>query len=171
MSEQCVVAVYDSFGKARAGVQALEAIGYPRDQVSLVTRSINDEVPEREREELQYGDETEKKAATGAGLGGLVGLLLGTPLLTIPGIGALLIAGPITMGLAGALVGGFLGALGGWGVHTDHVRGYEQQVAEGALLVIAHGDPLQVAKAEELLRATEVSEVQLHAETSADSVD
>jgi hypothetical protein len=169
MSEQCVVAVYDSFAKAKMGVQKLEATGYPTNQISLVTRSLTDQVPERE--ELQYGDETEKSAATGAGLGGLVGLLLGTPLLTIPGIGAMLIAGPIAMGLAGALVGGFLGAMGGWGVHTDHVRGYEQQVAEGKLLVIAHGDPLQVAKAEELLTATEASEVHLHAETSADTVD
>jgi hypothetical protein len=75
------------------------------------------------------------------------------------------------MGLAGAIVGGFLAALQGWSVHRDHVGDYEKQVAEGSLLVIAHGDPLQVAEAESALQKTQADEVHLHAETSADSVE
>lgn len=168
MSHECVVAVYDSFEKAKEGVQALEKSDFPSDQVSFVTRSLNDELPDEDA--LEYGDETERKAAKGASLGGLIGLLLGSPLLTVAGIGSLLIAGPVAMGLAGAIVGGFLGAMGGWGVHTDHIRRYEKQVSDGSLLVIAHGDPLQAAEAMSALQETAAEEVHLHAETSADSV-
>lgn len=169
MAEECVVAIYDSFAKAREAIQLLENEGFPHEQVSLVTHSLDDEIPRDES--IQYGDETERNAAKGAGVGGLLGFLLGTPLLTIGGLGAVLIAGPIAAGLTGAIVGGFLGAMRGWGVHKDHVSRYEEKVSEGDILVIASGDPKQVAEAKTLLQQTDVQEVHLHAESSADAVE
>jgi hypothetical protein len=169
MSAQCVVALYESFDEAKAAIRALEEADYPRGQVSFVTHSVKNEVPKEDA--LQYGDKTERNAAKGAGVGGLLGLLLGSPLLAVSGVGAVLIAGPIATGLAGAIVGGFLGAMSGWGVHVDHVRRYEKEVAAGSLLVVAQGDPQQVAQAERILQQTDAQEVHLHAETSADSVD
>lgn len=80
---------------------------------------------------LQYGDETERIAAKGAGVGGLVGMLLGTALVT---------------------------TVTGWGIHTDHVRRYEKKIAQGRLLVIANGNPRQVAKAETVLQETDADE-------------
>jgi hypothetical protein len=81
----------------------------------------------------------------------------------------MLIGGPVATGLAGAVVGGFLGALGGWGVHEDHVRDYESQVRAGKLLVVAHGNPQQVAVAQDALQHTPSEGLQLHAPTSADA--
>lgn len=167
MSNHCVVAVYESFDQARESVQALEKSDFPSDQVSLVTHSVSDEV--LQEDVLQYGDETEKDAAKGAGVGGLLGLLLGTPLLMIPGVGPVLIAGPLAAGLTGAIVGGFLGAMAGWGVHEDGVQQYEQQVKQGKLLVVANGDPKQTAEAQRVLRETNVEDIHLHAPTSADA--
>lgn len=167
MANHCVVAVYESFDQAREGVQALEKSTFPSEQVSLVTHSVPEEF--LQGKVLQYGDETEKDAAKGAGLGGLLGLLLGTPLLMIPGVGQVLVAGPLATGLTGAIVGGFLGAMGGWGVHTDHAQQYEEQVKQGRLLVIANGDPQQVAEAQRLLRETAAENIQLHVPTSADA--
>jgi hypothetical protein len=169
MSQQCVVAVCQTFDNARSAVQALEEADFPSDQVSFVTHSVENEVPQEK--ELDYGDKTEVNAAKGAGVGGLIGMLLGAPLVTVTGLGAVLIAGPIAMGLAGALVGGFLGAMSGWGVDPDRVKHYEKQVADGAFLIVFNGSPKQVAEAEQLLQDSEADEVDLHAKTSADAVE
>ncbi|MCA9225540.1 MAG: hypothetical protein KDA47_08005, partial [Planctomycetales bacterium] len=103
VSQQCVVGVYKTFDEARYAIDSLEAAKYPPAQVSLVTHNVQEEAPV---EELQYGDKAEANAARGAGLGGLVGALLGAPLLTIPGLGVVVAAGPIGTALAGAIVGG-----------------------------------------------------------------
>jgi hypothetical protein len=101
----------------------------------------------------------------------LLGLLLGSPVLAVSGLGAFIIAGPIGLGLAGAIVGGFLGAMSGWGVHEDHIRRYEAKVAQGDRLVIATGDPKMVALAAQTLQQTEPREMHLHAKDSADTVE
>lgn len=167
MSDSCVVAIYDSFEKARDAVQQLEHYSFPSDQVSFVTHSVGDDL--RHSEALQYGDESETRAAEGAGVGGLIGLLVGAPILAIPGIGPLLVAGPLATGLTGAVVGGFLGSMLGWGAHEDHVSEYEKKVRAGHLLIVCNGEPDEVASAKELLDGTDVVEVHLHTRTSADA--
>src|ERR1700674_4272080 len=56
-------------------------------------------------------------AATGAGsgavIGGALGWLAATGAISVPGLGALLVAGPIVAALAGIGVGGTLGGLAG----------------------------------------------------------
>lgn len=167
MSQQCVVAVYDEFPQAVEAIQALEKSPFPNDQVSLATGSLSPDVMAEEA--LEYGDKTTGTTAKGAGIGGLVGLLLGVPLLLIPGIGPMLLAGPIFTGATGAVVGGFLGALKGWGVHEDHLLEYEQMVRNGKILVVAGGEPDDVAEAKRVLQETDTDRLKLHAATSADS--
>ncbi len=167
MSNHCVVAIFDSLREAGEAVHALERSDFPSDQVSLVSHNVSEEVPQEEL--LQAGDATETDAAKGAGLGGLFGLLVGTPLLTIPAVGPVLIAGPLATGLTGAIVGGFLGAMAGWGVHDDHVKEYEERVKQGKLLVVASGDPQELAEALRILRDLSPEEIRFHAPTSADS--
>lgn len=100
----------------------------------------------------------------------MIGLLLGAPLLTIPGVGPILLAGPIAMGLTGAVVGEFLGSMAGWGVHKDDVAHCEQEVKDGALLIVASGSPDEVATAQPILRETHVRKFDLLVRTSADEV-
>ncbi len=169
MSRQCVVAVYDTFEAAQAAIHSLDESHFPSNQVSLVSNSVKQEVASTTA--MQYGDEANHDAVVGAGMGGLLGLLLGTPLLTIPGFGVMLIAGPLAAGLTGAIVGGFLGSLVGWGVHEDHVAEYEEAVKKGAFLVVADGNPLEVDEAKQVLSHTDARSVTLHAQTSADLVD
>ena len=166
-TEECVVAMYKSLDSARSAVEALSRSQFPNKQVSLVASGVEDE--KELRKALQTGDEAQKDAAVGAGVGGLVGVLVGASLLTIPGVGLLFIAGPIAAGFTGAVVGAFLGALGGWGVHKDHIAQYEEEVRSGKLLVIAHGDPAQVALAERVLTDTDYTKLHLHAADSSDS--
>lgn len=163
---ESVIAVYDKFADAANAVRMLDESGFPHDQVSLVASAADDHLP---TPTVQAGDESENQAATGAAVGGLLGMLAGAPLLAIPGIGPLLLAGPLAAGMTGALVGGFLGSMSGWGVHSDHVAEYQRMVQAGKVLVMAHGDPPEVARAELTLRESHPVELHLHAPDSADS--
>jgi hypothetical protein len=164
MSEECVVAVYDTISQAKDAAHSLKKSGLPSDMVSLATKTLKPE--EAVREAIEFGDETEKDTAIGAGAGVLVGLLSAAAVSSITGVGAFLLAGPI---VAAGIVGGLLGATAGWGVHKDHIARYEEKLKEGKVLVIAHGDPLRVAEAERVLQDTSPSELHLHAESSADA--
>jgi hypothetical protein len=168
-ARESVVAIYESLDQAKAAVQALEQAGFPHDQVSLVTRNVKRQLDRSDV--VEKDDQAEPDARKGAALGGLVGLLLGAPLLTIPGVGLVLLAGPLATALTGAVVGGFLGSMAGWGVPEDAIDEYQDRVREGEVLVIAHGDPLTVARADRLLQATSAREVKLHATPSDSSVD
>lgn len=94
-------------------------------------------------------DSTISGAATGGIIGGIAGLLIGMGAIAVPGIGALLIGGPLAaaFGLTGAaattvsgaatgvLAGGLLGALVGLGVPEDEARVYEEKIRAGGVLV------------------------------------
>jgi len=167
MSEQCVVAVYGNVSQAKSAVAALTSEGLPQSMISLATKTLK---PEPEvREALESGDESAKDAAIGAGAGSLVGVLTGAVVSSVAGAGVFLLAGPVVAaaGIAGLIVG----AMVGWGVHTDHIHEYDEKIKQGKTLLLAHGDPLEVAKAERVLRQTSPEHLHLHAETSADAPD
>lgn len=170
MSQDCTVGVYDSFKDASEAIRALDEAGFPHDQVSFVTFRVEDQLEQPAA--VQSGDEAEKATAVGAASGGLLGLLLGAPMLTVPGVGAAIVAGPIAaMGLTGAVVGGLLGSMTGWGVHEDHLKRYQGYVDDGKLLVVATGNPLEVANAMEAMKSTNTIELNTHADMSADAID
>ncbi|WDI41803.1 hypothetical protein [Bremerella sp. P1] len=169
MSRHCTVAVFDDFSAAQEAVHKLDESTFPSDQVSLVANSVHQDL--QSTNILQYGDESQKDAAFGAGVGGLLGFFMAAPLLTIPGFGLMLIAGPITAGFTGAIVGGLLGSMLGWGVHEDHVAEYEDEVRQGAFLVVANGDPFDVDFAKQVLDQTNARSVAMHVRESADSVE
>jgi hypothetical protein len=169
MSTQCVVAIFDDLEAAKAAVMALEKSGFAERQVSLVTHAVKEDVPLHQEAEMEFGDEGVANAMKGAGLGGLFGALIGSPLLLVTGLGAAVVAGPLAAAATGAVIGGFLGGMSGWGVHTDHLQEYEDKVREGKVLVVVSGDADNVADAERILTGTEAIEVRVHTETEADS--
>ena len=163
MAEECVVAVYSDTLKAKAAIDKLIGSGFPQSNISLVTATLKDE-PAEVRRALELGDNAEKDAAIGAGIGGVIGLIGGGTVVTLAGTGVV-IAGPLGA-LTGVVVGGLIGAIRGWSVHTDHIPKYEQKIKQGKVLVIAHGsDPQPVAAAEKTLHATRPDEIHLYAST------
>ena len=91
--------------------------------------------------------EVGNKAAEGAAIGGAVGSVVGATIaaiaavgttLLLPGLG-LVIAGPLAAGIAGAGAGGvsagLVGALIGWGIPEDRLKEYEQDIADGGILI------------------------------------
>lgn len=167
MSVQCVTALCESLGHAKAAIQSLEAADFPSEQVSLVSRSVDIEEA-LNASSLDDAADTERNAYEGATVGGVLGALFTAPLVMVTGVGPLLIVGPILMGAAGVVVGGFLGALSNWGVTEEHIRNYEKRVAEGALLVVANGSLEELSVAANALRNTAIDEVHVHTSVNDD---
>ena len=91
----------------------------------------------------------------------LFGLLVGVAFLILPGVGPVVIAGPLAAAmlggvegaLAGAAIGGIMGALVGLGVSKDKAIRYESQVKAGKFLVTLQGDGSQIEHAKSLFTA------------------
>ncbi|REK08630.1 MAG: general stress protein [Planctomycetota bacterium] len=162
---ESVVAVYDTMPKADEGVRALHTEGFSSEHISIVTRHVPEGATS---EELSLGDDSAKEAAIGGALGGLAGLAGAATLLSITGVGLIVLTGPIVT-LTGAIVGAFLGAMRGWGIHEKQIEQYEKFVSEGKVLVVVAGEPLEVEKAERVLRGTKPEHLHLHARSSTDS--
>ena len=97
-------------------------------------------------------------AGTGTVIGGVLGWLVGIGMLTLPGIGPLLAAGPIVAALSGAAVGGTVGGvaggLTGLGFSDDEVNRYLGRIKEGHALVAVHSDDeAELARARTLFLA------------------
>jgi len=81
-------------------------------------------------------------AGTGGVLGGALGWLAGIGLLSVPGVGPFIAAGPIMAALGGAAVGaamgGIAGALIGMGIPEYEAKRYEGKIKEGNILISVH---------------------------------
>jgi hypothetical protein len=108
---------------------------------------------------VSTGDYARAGAGAGAWFGGLFGLLVGAAFLIIPGVGPVVIAGPLTAavlaGLEGAIAGTALGclagALVGWGIPKDRALTYVTQIKGGKFVVVARGVPEVIDRARSLL--------------------
>lgn len=164
MNDECLVAVFDDRDLAQRAVRVLDRGDVPTAQVSLVAKGLDDQ-PQIVAE-LSGEDDGEAAAAIGAGLGAIVGVLAGIAVTVVSGLGVVFLAGPIGGGLVGAATGGFLGGMSGWGVHSERIRHYEQLVGAGHVLVIVHGRPDELARAERMLQETGPTEVHVATKTS-----
>jgi hypothetical protein len=165
--QDSVVAIYPNFAAAQEGIRRLREDGFSELQISLIGRDPAAH-PEL-RDAAQSGDQTEKSAMNGAGVGGALGMLAGATALTVTGIGPVIAAGAMAAGITGAIVGGLLGSFQGWGIHENHLQNYEEMIKQGRCLVAVQGDAAEVAKAYGTLNTTEADSVEMHAKMSDDS--
>jgi hypothetical protein len=163
--DQCVVAVYSDPARADVAVHDLASVGIGGDQVSVIRRQFDPDP--KTASEMQLGDDSLKDAAVGSAIGGVAGAA-GAATLISAGIGMVLMTGPLAV-LTGAIVGALLGAMRGWGVHDKALAKYEQLVENGNSLVVVSGSTTDVSRAEQLLRLTDASSVDLHMRTGDDS--
>ncbi len=167
--KSAVIAVYNSHKEAEDAVRALQKAGVDMQTLSIVGKDY--QTTEDVVGYYTTGDRMKAWGKTGAFWGGLWGLLFGSAFFLIPGIGPLLAAGPVVAWIVGALEGavviGGLSALGAGlfsiGIPKDSIIEYETQIKAGKFIIIAHGAPDDVKKANGALAATNHQGMKEHA--------
>jgi hypothetical protein len=155
-----VVAIYKSHIEAEVAVKELQRSGFDMKKLSIVGRDYHTD--ENVVGYYNVGDRMKVWGKTGAFWGGIWGLLFGSAFFLVPGVGPLLIAGPLVGWIVGALEGavvvGGLSAIGaclyGLGIPKDSIIQYETALKIGKYVVIAHGSSLETAQARKLINRT-----------------
>jgi uncharacterized membrane protein len=152
-----VVAVFDTHPEADEAVRELQKSGFDMKKLSVVGKDYHTE--EHVVGYYNAGDRMKHWGKLGAFWGGLWGLLFGAAFFWVPGIGPVLIGGPlvawIIAALEGAVVVGGLSAIGAGlfslGIPKDSIVLYESAVKAGKYVVVAHGTAQDVAKARDIM--------------------
>lgn len=162
------VAVYDNHLQAKEAVRQLLEKDFDAEKLSIVGKGY-----QREEHPIGFyntGDRMKFWGTQGAFWGGLWGLLLGAAFFWVPGLGTVVIAGPLVSAfvtaLEGAAVVGGLSALGAAlysiGIPKDSIIRYETAIKSGHYLLIVHGDQNQVEQAYEVLAGGDARDVTIH---------
>jgi len=182
---KAVAALFDSHTAAYSAVQDLVDHGFERDTIGVMAHDdTNSDDRVTTRVATPGGpSRVTRGAGAGAALGGMGGLLAGLTTLAVPGVGPVIVAGLLTMALAGAgvgaVAGGMVGALTDLGIPAEHVHYYSEGVRRGDVLVVvattdemaelamtllSHHQPLDLLKRAEEWRNGGVSPLDLHEE-------
>jgi uncharacterized membrane protein len=172
-----VVGIFDSHLKAETSIKELQRSGFDMKKLSIVGKDYHPE--EHVVGYYNIGDRMKVWGKLGAFWGGFWGLLFGSALFFIPGIGPLVVFGPLVSWIVGALEGaivvGGLGALAAAlysiGIPKDSVMKYETAVKSDKFLVIAHGTADEVAKAKSILETAGAAQVDFHPGIRGEIVD
>src|SRR5271155_3022824 len=163
-----VVAIYDTHSQAEEAVKNLQKSGIDMKKLSIVGKDYHSE--ENVTGYYNTGDRMKYWGKLGAVWGGFWGMLFGAAAFVIPGIGPVLVAGPLVAWIIGALEGavvvGGLTAVGAGlmsiGVPKDSVLKYETALKADKFIVVAHGTAAEVAKARDVMQTSRPTELALH---------
>jgi hypothetical protein len=142
-----VLALFDDPSSAAAAARGLRGLGIPRERVSVVARSHDEEGALAEAAGASPGSEIEDSAAASR-LGELSGHLLAAIALVLPGVGPIVVDGPLAAGLgeaAGHAAGGIARTLRQAGLERTEAEHWQKRIEQGAILVGAHVDRTAVA--------------------------
>ena len=166
-----VVAVYGTHVGAEQAVKALQRAGIDMHTLSIIGKDTHTD--EHVVGYYNAGDRMKYWGKVGAFWGGFWGLLFGSAAFAIPGIGPILVAGPlvswIIAGLEGAAVVGGVSAVGAGlvsiGIPKDSVLKYDVALKTDKYMLVVHGTPDEVAKARDVIEGNEHSYYTVHGET------
>jgi hypothetical protein len=163
-----IVAIYKSHTEAETAVKELQKAGFDMKKLSIVGRDYHTD--ENVVGYYNAGDRMKAWGKMGAFWGGVWALLFGSAVFFIPGLGPVLVAGPLVAWIVGALetaaVVGGLSAIGaglyGLGIPRDSILRYETAIKTGNFVVIAHGSSLETAQAKQIIRNTNPDVLEEH---------
>jgi hypothetical protein len=166
--ENSVVAVFGEHSGAENAIKELKKTGFDIKRFSIVGRDLQSE--DNVIGFYTTGDRLAYWGQRGAFWGGLWGLLVGAAFLIIPGIGPVVVAGPVASWIVGALEGaifvGGVSVLGAGlvsvGIPRDSVLKYETSVKAGKFLLILHGTAAEAEKVRDVLNAAHAETVDVH---------
>ena len=169
MSEKnSVVAIFNIHTEAEAAVKELQKAGFDMKKLSIVGKDYHSE--EHVVGYYNTGDRVKYWGKLGAFWGGLWGVLFGSALFFIPGIGPIVVGGPLVAWIIGvlegaAILGGFSAvgaALYGIGIPKNSIVKYETSLKSDKFLLVAHGTREEVEKARTILETTSATETTIH---------
>jgi hypothetical protein len=169
MSKQnSTVAIFRDHTGAEHAIKELQKAGFDIKKLSLVGKDYHSD--EQVVGYYNTGDRMRYWGKFGAFWGGLWGLLFGSALFFVPGIGPIVVGGPIVSWIVGALEGaavvGGISALGaalyGMGIPKDSVLRYETSLKANKFLLVVHGTADEVDRASSILQGTGAIETTVH---------
>lgn len=164
-----IVGIYEAPVDAVGGVNDLRAAGFEMMNLSTIAREHQSD--EHVVGYCNTGRGTVKYwGKIGAFWGELSRILTGTGFVILPGVGAILIAGPVVGAVLGSIEGsaesrsfGALGAaLRNLGIPKESILRYESEVCADRFLVIAHGTADELMRVKPVLHRTRPAELNLH---------
>jgi uncharacterized membrane protein len=166
--DDVVVAVYAHHENAEEAVRELQRAAFDIKKLSIVGKDYHTE--EHVVGYYNAGDRMKYWGTLGGFWGGIWGLLFGAAFFAVPGIGAVLAAGPlvgwIVSALEGALVVGGVSAIGAGlysiGIPKDSILRYDAALEASKFLLIAHDTADEIARAREIISRTAADEVNLY---------
>lgn len=169
MSEKnAVVAVYETHDQAEEALKELQRSGFDMKKLSIIGKDYHTE--EHVVGYYNAGDRMKVWGKSGAFWGGIWGILLGSAFFAIPGIGPVLVAGPMVAWIIGALEGallvGGLSAIGAGlysiGIPKDSIVQYEAAIKSDKFLLLAHGTAEEVDRAKGIMSNARAAHVGVH---------
>ena len=145
-----VVGLFDARTGAESAIRKLQADGIDRESISVAMKDV------REASEISdatgVSDLSDEGATaglvSGAGVGALIGIALVGSNVLLPGLGTVLIGGPIAAALTGAGIGaasgGLIGGLIGAGIPEEEAKHFSAGIERGGIFVSANVSEAQV---------------------------
>jgi hypothetical protein len=154
VSHPLVLALFSDPSAAAAAGRELRGLGIPREEISIVARTHDDEGALAQQSGGSPGSEIEDSRAAGR-LGELSAHLLAAIALVMPGIGPIVADGPLAAGLgeaAGHLAGGIKRTLEQAGLDHAQAEEWSEQIHRGDVLLGVHVDPTAVDTVHDVMR-------------------
>ena len=166
--DNSVIAVYSSHTAAESAVKELHQTGFDMKKLSIVGRDYNKD--EHVVGYYNMSDRIKVWGKTGTFWGMLWGILFGSAFFWVPGLGPLVVAGPLVAWIVGALestavIGGLSvvgAALYSLGVPKDSILRYETALKADRFVLIVHGTREETTQAKEILSQTETETLDHH---------
>ena len=152
MAHPLVLALFDDPTAAAAAARDLRGLGVSQQRVSIVARSHDEEGELARAADASPGSEIEDSRPASR-LGELSAHLLATIALVMPGIGPIVVDGPLAASLgeaAGHAAGGIARTLHHAGMDRHQAEQWEGRIEQGAILVGAHVEAANEAAARDI---------------------
>ncbi|WP_347986478.1 general stress protein [Methylomonas sp. AM2-LC] len=168
LKESSAVGVFNSHLDAENAVRELQKSGFDMQKLSVVGKDYHSE--ENVVGYYNTGDRVATWGKFGLFWGWIWGLLFGSAFFLIPGIGPIMVGGPMVSWIIGALemsiaTGGLTavgGALASIGIPKDSVIQYETALKADKFVLIVHGTQQELEKAKNILVGNKAEHTDIH---------
>jgi len=166
--EDAVVATYNTHTEAEEAVKEIQRSGFDMKKLSIIGKDYH--ADEHVVGYYNTGDRVKYWGKLGAFWGGFWGLLFGSAFFIVPGLGPLVVGGPLVSWIIGALEGaviiGGLSAVGAAlysiGIPKDSIIKYETSLKSNKFLIVAHGTTDEVEQVRDILEKSKATEMEIH---------